>query len=139
MSADGRPETTGSPDCSPQTGRSDLILNVSKGASISPTWAPAIGQERSFVDQDQCSQSLLAMNIAAEAAKEARQQLDMCLHMLVLPLFSRRCIGRHGIFPVSKPSHRRGLFCSPRLERDGQFKISNVLGGKLPNGDILIR
>ena len=39
----GRPATPGSRNCSPQTGRSDRILNVSKVASISSTGAPGIG------------------------------------------------------------------------------------------------
>jgi len=46
----GRPETAGSPDCLPQTSRSDLILNVSKVASISPTWAPATGERLSAAE-----------------------------------------------------------------------------------------
>ena len=45
--ANGRPATAGSWNCSPQTGRSDLILNVSKVASRSPTGAPDIGHFRS--------------------------------------------------------------------------------------------
>ena len=52
-SAIGRPETAGAPDCLPQTSRSDLILNVSKVASISPTWAPATGHNRSFPTRSQ--------------------------------------------------------------------------------------
>ena len=40
-----RPETASLPDWAPQTRQSDLIVNVSKVASISPTRAPATRQE----------------------------------------------------------------------------------------------
>ena len=42
-----RPATAGSRNCSLQTCRSDLVLNVSKVASTSPTGTPALGQEPS--------------------------------------------------------------------------------------------
>jgi len=46
MTATGRPETAGLPDRETQTGQSDLMLKVSKVASISATWAPATGHKR---------------------------------------------------------------------------------------------
>jgi hypothetical protein len=42
----GRPATAGCRNCSLQTGRSDLILNVSKMALSSPTGAPGIGHNQ---------------------------------------------------------------------------------------------
>jgi len=67
MTADGRPATAGSRNCSLQTGRSDLVLNVSKVASISPTGAPALGHEPSAASR---------RNVARDHAKRRGTAAD---------------------------------------------------------------
>jgi len=90
--ASGRPETAGSPDCSPQTGRSDLSLNVSKVASISPTWAPA--NRRAFI----CRGTALAERVGVAATDKRRwtkpPPVLWCAGLLGNVSFRRRWRGR---------------------------------------------